>query len=121
IFHEFGKQASMTPAEVDGLFKGDGFRRLVMAGGCVPRDCLSIFLEVVDAVKEGDGRVGKDDVRILSRSNFERRIEELKQDSEGAEQDVLLRGIYVIRRFCLARKTNVFFVSEQMLQQEDNL
>jgi len=121
IFHEFGKQASMTPAEVDGLFKGDGFRRLVMAGGGVPRDCLSIFLEVLDAVKEGDGRVGKDDVRILSRSNFERRIEELKQDSEGAEQDVLLRGIYVIRRFCLARKTNVFFVSEQMLQQEDNL
>jgi len=92
-----------------------------MAGGGVPRDCLSIFLEVLENVSEGDGRIGKDDVRIMSRGNFERRIEELKQDSEGAEQSLLLRGIYVIRKFCLDKKTNIFFISEQMLQQEDNL
>jgi hypothetical protein len=49
-----------------------------MAGGGVPRDCLSIFLEVLENVSEGDGRIGKDDVRIMSRGNFERRIEELK-------------------------------------------
>jgi hypothetical protein len=121
IFYEFGKQAGMNSVEVDAIFKGDGFKRLVMAGGGVPRDCLSIFLEVIDQVKDGDGRVGKDDVRIMSRRNFERRIEELKQDSEGAEQNVLLRGIYVIRKFCMERKTNIFFISEQMLQQEDNL
>ena len=60
-----------------------------MAGGGVPQDCLSIFLEVMENVREGDGRIGKGDVRIMSRSNFERRIEELKQDSEGAEQNVL--------------------------------
>jgi len=121
IFYEFGKQAGLTPTEVEGLFKGAGFRRLIMAGGGVPRDCLSLFLEVLDQVQQGDGRIGKDDVRILSRKNFERRIEELKQDSEGTEQDVLLKGIYVIRRFCLEKQTNVFFVSEQMLQQEDRV
>lgn len=77
--------------------------------------------EVLDQVQQGDGRIGKDDVRILSRSNFERRIEELKQDSEGTEQDGLLKGIYVIRRFCLDKQTNVFFVSEQMLQQQDRV
>src|ERR1700751_1943646 len=49
----------------------------------------------------GDGRIGKDDIRILSRSNFERRIEELKEDSEGAEQNILIRGIYVLRQFCI--------------------
>jgi hypothetical protein len=123
IFHEFGRIAGMSGAEVDALFKGDGFRRLVLAGGGVPRDCLSLFLEVLDAVRGngGDGRIGKDDVRILSRSNFERRIEELKQDSEGREQDALIRGIYVLRRFCIDRKTNLFMISEQMMQQEDRI
>jgi hypothetical protein len=121
IFYEFAKQADVSEEEFDSIFKGNGFKRLVMAGGGVPRDCLSVFLEVADQAKEGDQRVGKDEVRILSRMNFERRIEELKQDSEGAEQSILLKGIYVIRRFCLEKKTNVFFVSEQMLQQEDKI
>jgi hypothetical protein len=123
IFHEFGKFAGMTPSEVDALFKGVGFDRLVLAGGGVPRDCLSLFLEVLERVQSagGEGRIGKDDIRILSRSNFERRIEELKQDSEGHEQDTLIRGIYVLRKFCLDRQTNVFLLSEQMMQQEDQI
>ena len=82
----------------------------------------TLFLEVLDAVdSDGDGRIGKDDVRILSRSNFERRIEELKQDSEGTEQDALICGIYVLRRFCINKRTNVFMISEQMMQQEDRV
>ena len=123
IFHEFGTLAGMTAAEFDTLFKGEGFVRLVLAGGGVPRDCLSMFLEVLEAVQSagGDGRIGKDEIRILSRSNFERRIEELKQDSEGREQDSLIRGIYVLRKFCIDRQTNVFLVSEQMMQQEDQI
>lgn len=121
IFYEFAKQAELSESEFDSIFKGNGFKRLVMAGGGVPRDCLSIFLEVVEQARDGDERVGKDEVRILSRRNFERRIEELKQDSEGTEQSILLKGIYVIRKFCLEKKTNVFFASEQMLQQEDKI
>ena len=111
----------MSRQEIDDLFKGEGFERLVLAGGGVPRDCLSLFLEVLPAEQSSgvEGRIGKDDVRILSRSNFERRIEELKQDSEGREQDVLIRGIYVLRKFCIDKKINVFLVSEQMMQQED--
>jgi energy-coupling factor transporter ATP-binding protein EcfA2 len=123
ILHEFGRIAGMTGDEIDSLFKGEGFSRLVLAGGGVPRDCLSLFLEILDAVRSngGDGRIGKDDVRILSRSNFERRIEELKQDSEGTEQNTLIHGIYVLRRFCIEKKTNVFMISEQMMQQEDRV
>ena len=122
ILHEFARMAGMGPDEVDVLFKGEGFDRLVMAGGGVPRDTLSLFLEVLGTVEaQGGDRIGKDDVRILSRSNFERRIEELKQDSEGGEQDTLMRGIYVLREFCLRKKTNVFVVSEQMLQQRDEV
>ena len=49
------------------------------------------------------------------------RIQELKQDSEGREQDTLIRGIYVLRKFCIDRRTNVFLVSEQMMQQEDQI
>jgi hypothetical protein len=123
IFHEFGRLAGMSPAEVDGLFKGEGFERLVLAGGGVPRDCLSLFLEVHEAVQSPgrDGRIGKDDIRALSRANFERRIEELKQDSEGSEQGVLIRGIYVIRQFCIRRHTNIFLVPEAVLQQNDRI
>jgi len=122
ILREFAKLAKMKPEQVDSLFKGEGFDRLVMAGGGVPRDTLSLFLEVLGSIQaQGGDRIGKDDVRILSRSNFERRIEELKQDSEGGEQDSLMRGIYVLREFCLKKKTNVFVVSEQMLQQRDEV
>ncbi|MCJ7600737.1 MAG: hypothetical protein MUO63_04440 [Desulfobulbaceae bacterium] len=121
IFHEYGKSAGMKPSQIDGLFKGEGFDRLVMAGGGVPRDTLSLFLEVLSEVKShGGDKIGKDDVRVLSRSNFERRIEELKQDSEGGEQDVLMRGIYVLREFCLTKKSNVFVVSEKTLQRRDD-
>jgi hypothetical protein len=124
IFHEFARLAGVAPAEIDGLFRGEGFERLVLAGGGVPRDCLSLFLEVLDAVQppSGDGRIGKDDVRILSRANFERRIEELKQDSEGEEQGVLIRGIYVLRQLCVVeRKTNVVLVAESTLQTNAKL
>ena len=124
IMQEFGRLAGLSPPEIEGLFKGQGFERLVLAGGGVPRDCLSLFLEVLEAVQppEGDGRIGKDDVRILSRSNFERRIEELKQDSEGAEQGTLIKGIYVLRQFCaVSRKSNVFLVSEMVLQKNNKI
>ncbi|RKJ98876.1 hypothetical protein [Alicycliphilus denitrificans] len=121
IFQEFGKLVGLKPNQVDSLFKGEGFDRLVMAGGGVPRDTLSLFLEVLSTVRANGGdRIGKDDVRVMSRSNFERRIEELKQDSEGGEQDVLMRGIYALRSFCLSKKSNVFVISEQALQQRDD-
>jgi hypothetical protein len=120
ILLEYARLADLSAAELDSLFKGEGFDRLVMAGGGVPRDVLSLFLEILGTVQvSGDGRIGKDDVRILSRENFQRRIEELKQDSEGEVQDSLMRGIYVLREFCLEKQTNVFVVSERLLQQND--
>jgi hypothetical protein len=124
IFREFGRLAGIGPAAVDDLFKGEGFERLVLAGGGVPRDCLSLFLEVLEGVQPpaSDGRIGKDDVRILSRANLERRIEELKQDSQGVEQSALIRGIYVLRQFCVVdKKTNVLLVSEAVLQQNSRI
>ena len=123
ILNAFGKAVKISESEISGLFKGTGFDRLVMAGGGVPRDTLSLFLEVMNIVRsqQGDGRIGKDDVRLMSKSNFEKRIEELKQDSEGGEQDVLMRGIYVIRDFCLEKETNAFLTSEKELQQNDGL
>jgi hypothetical protein len=121
IFHEFGRLAKIPADEIDYLFKGEGFDRLVMAGGGVPRDTLSLFLEVLGEVQSnGDGRIGKDDVRILSRANFERRIDELKNDSQIGEQASLISGIYVLREFCLDKKTNIFLISERDLQQKDD-
>lgn len=121
ILDEFAKLAGLAPKDIDELFKGEGFDRLIMAGGGVPRDCLSLFLEALDGASQGDGRIGKDDVRIMSRSNFERRIEELKQDSAGDEQATLIRGIYVLRKFCIDKRTNIMMVSEEMMQQQDRI
>jgi Cdc6-like AAA superfamily ATPase len=59
IFREFGRVAGMHTNEVDRLFKGEGFARLVLAGGGVPRDCLSLFLEVFDNSSEADQRIGE--------------------------------------------------------------
>jgi hypothetical protein len=104
IFRGFGKQAGLKPEEVDALFMGKGFDRLVWAGGGVPRDTLSLFLEIHQEIR-GES-IGKDQVRLLSKSNLERRIEELKQDSHIAEQENLIKAIYVIRNFCLEKHTN---------------
>lgn len=122
IFLEYSKLAGMSEYEFDSLFKGEGFERLILAGGGVPRDSLSFFLEVLDRVRSNDanGRIGKDDVRFLSRETFERRIEELKQDSEGQDQNSLLRGIHVIREFCVSvKKSNIFLVSDKDIQADD--
>lgn len=122
IFLEYAALAGMTNDEFDGLFKGEGFTRLVLAGGGVPRDCLSFFLEVLNNVRSIDlnGKIGKDDVRFLSRETFQRRIDELKQDSEGQDQESLLRGIHALREFCLTKKSNVFLVQENEIQKNDN-
>jgi hypothetical protein len=118
ILNAFAGKAGMTEEELRKLFKGEGFPRLVMAGGGVPRDVLSLFLEVLGSVQDAGGdQIGKDDVRILSKANFERRIEELKHDSKGEEQGELLKGIYVIRKFCLEKATNIFLIPEKTLQQ----
>jgi energy-coupling factor transporter ATP-binding protein EcfA2 len=123
IFHEFAVKAGIEDKEFnEGLFKGDGFRRLILAGGGVPRDCLSLFLDALENVSnQSDRRIGKDDVRQLSLENLQHRIQEMKRDSERSEQETLLRGTFVIRQFCLEKKSNVFLVSEQLLQERENL
>lgn len=122
ILVQFGSEAGMSQHEIMSLFKGEGFSRLVMAGGGVPRDVLSLFLQLLnDVVSDGDGKIGKDEVRTLSRSNFERKIEELKQDSKADEQDDLIKGIYIIRSFALEKKINIFVIEERLLQQNDIL
>jgi hypothetical protein len=118
ILLEYGSKAGMSAPETDSLFKGEGFDRLVLASGGVPRDFLSLLLEALAAKPQGDERIGKDDVRSLSLSTFQRRIEELKADSEEKDHDLLIRGIYAIRSFCLDRKTNVFLVSDKTLQEK---
>jgi hypothetical protein len=123
IFAEFGRQAGLKDGDIDELFKGSGFERLVLAGGGVPRDCLSLFLTVLDNEQppNGDGRIGKDEVRISSRSNFESRIGDLKQDSGRSEQLTLIRGVYVLRQLYIDKKSNILMVSEEILQKDDQL
>jgi len=98
----------MERTEVDGLFVGGGFDRLVLAAGGVPRDFLALMLESLSPKAAGEETIGKDDVRLLSLQVFQRRIQELKVDSEQRDQDLLLKGINSITKFCLEKGTNIF-------------
>jgi hypothetical protein len=121
ILYRFGQKAGMTRSEIDDLFKGEGFERLVLASGGVPRDFLSLLLEALSPKPAGEETIGKDDVRILSLAVLQQRIEELKADSEQRDQDALIRGIYAIRKFCLDKKTNVFLVADRVLQEPNGI
>jgi hypothetical protein len=121
ILYRYGEKARMTREQIDALFMGEGFDRLVLASGGVPRDFLSLLLEALSQKPPGQERIGKDDVRILSLAVLQRRIEELKVDSEQRDQDALIKGIYAIRKFCLDKKANVFLVSDRVLQEPNGI
>lgn len=121
ILYRFGEKARMDRKQIDALFMGEGFERLVLASGGVPRDFLSLLLEGLSPKPAGQERIGKDDVRLLSLAVFQRRIEELKIDSEQQDQDALIRGIYAIRKFCLDKKSNVFLVADRVLQEPNGI
>lgn len=60
IIEQFGEKAKLTANDIRSLFKGEGFARLVMAGGGVPRDVLSLFLQVLSDVDISRGtRLGR--------------------------------------------------------------
>jgi AAA domain len=121
ILYRFGEKASMSREEIDNLFMGQGFERLVLASGGVPRDFLSLLLEALSSKPAEQERIGKDDVRLLSLTVLQRRIEELKVDAEQQDQDALIRGIYAIRKFCLEKKANVFLVADRVLQEPNGI
>jgi hypothetical protein len=119
ILYEFGRRADISKDGIDALFVGQGFDRLVLASGGVPRDFLSLLLEGLAPKPEGAERVGKDDIRLLSLGVFKKRIEELKADAEEQDQDFLMRGIYAVRQFCVAdKKCNIFLVPDEDLQKD---
>ena len=120
ILYSFGDKAGLSRGEIDGLFMGKGFDRLVWASGGVPRDFLSLLLEALSQHPD-DQPIGKDDIRQLSLVVFQRRIEELKADSEQQDQDQLLRGIYAIRTFCADKTFNVFLVADRILQEDNGV
>ncbi len=120
IFYKYGELVEESPSYIDGLFKGDGFRRLILAGGGVPRDCLSLFISASDNIND-DGRIGKDEVRALSLSNLDRRIQELKSDSRLEDQETLLKGIFTIRKFCIDKKNNIFLIPERLMQEQEDI
>jgi hypothetical protein len=70
ILYAYGQKAEMSPAAIDSLFMGEGFDRLVLAAGGVPRDFLSLLLEALSPQEPGQERIGKDDVRQLSLQVF---------------------------------------------------
>jgi len=121
ILYQFGDRAGMSREKTDSLFMGEGFERLVLASGGVPRDFLSLLLEALSPKPEGEERIGKDDIRLLSLAVLQRRIEELKVDAEQQDQDALIRGIYAIRKFCVEKKTNVFLVADRVLQEPNGV
>lgn|GEM_PF-1000078 len=122
IFYKFGELAKISSEQIDDLFQGGGFKRLVLAGGGVPRECLSLFLQVLENIKNNNsGKIGTDEIRNLSRSTLQKRIQELKDDSQQDEHNPLLKGISAIRTFCETAKNNVFMVPDILLREDNKV
>src|SRR5262249_22044525 len=121
ILHAYAEQAGMSAEEANRMFRGEGFERLVLASGGVPRAFLALLLEVLSRKLEGSEAIGKDDVRGLSLDVWKDRIEELKADAQQEEQDALLRGIYAIKTFCFEKRHNVFLIADRDLQERDSV
>lgn len=119
ILYEYGILAGVSNQEIDSLFKGQGLQRLVLAGGGVPRDCLSLLLEAMNYKLERGERIGKDEMRQLSRTNTEHRISELKQESGDEDSAKLIRAVYAMRSYYLSSKTNIFLIADDQLQKHE--
>jgi hypothetical protein len=118
IFHRYAKEAGIDSDEFDEQFMGQGFERLVWAGGGVPRDCMSLFLDALEKAGKREERIGKDLIRILSREQIDQRVQDLKKDSHQEEQEALINAAWIIREFSLENKRNVFLVDEAEYKAE---
>ena len=94
------------------FFQGDGFNRLVLASGGVPRDFLSLFATHLNQSSGNEKKqLGKDAVRDLAISYHSKKKDDLKKDSDKNEVESITRLFEKIKNFIIEEKgRNCFLI-----------
>jgi hypothetical protein len=87
--------------------------RLVLASGGVPRDYLILSARAIQEARKREGSriVGVQDVNKAAGEAAKAKIEELQDDaaSDATVSSAILRGLEILRKFCLEQKTCTYF------------
>jgi hypothetical protein len=103
--------------QADDLFTGEGLAQLCLASGGVPRDFLSLFVRLANAIASKGDKIGKVEVSEAAIANVSSKLESLKIDSAG-EREVLEGYLGVIRKTVYnEHRTNAFLVAKDELEQ----
>ena len=114
---EEAKSKSGANVEIDSIFMGDGFPQLCLASGGVPRDFLSLFVNLGNKFKSGELQaIGKIQVTDSAIENIGNKMGAFKTDS-AEEREALETYLQKIRKYVYTEKrTNTFLVSKPELE-----
>ena len=114
---EEAKRKSGANIEVNTLFMGDGFSQLCLASGGVPRDFLSLFVNLGNKLISGElHSIGKIQVTDSAIENIGNKMGSFKTDS-AEEREALETYLGEIRNYVYTEKrTNTFLVSKPELE-----
>lgn len=103
---------------VEELFAGEGFSQLCLASGGVPRDFLSLFVNLANRSSSSGQPIGKVQVTDAAISNIGSKMESMKRDS-GDEDSILQDCLSHIKRYVYDEKrTNAFLVPKDDLEKD---
>lgn len=104
---------------IEDMFAGDGFAQLCLASGGVPRDFLSLFVNLANSAVSSGKPIGKMQVNDAAIANLGGKMESMKQDS-GDEDAILDDCLKRIKRFVYHEKrTNAFLISKDELERNE--
>lgn len=103
---------------VDDMFAGEGFSQLCLASGGVPRDFLSLFVTLANALRLESDAIGKVAVNEAAIAKIGSKLESMKTDS-GDDDGILSEHLNRIRRHIYqGRRTNAFLLAKEELEGE---
>jgi len=111
-------EQSGANVRVEQMFAGDGFSQLCLASGGVPRDFLSLFVSLANAMAASGNPIGKMQVNETAIANLRSKMESMRRDSsnEDAVLDACLRQIK--KSVYDNRRTNAFLISKDALESD---
>lgn len=105
---------------IPDMFAGEGFIQLCLASGGVPRDFLSLFVQVATkCIISGNMKIGKIQVTEEAIANLSEKINSLKRDTLA--EDLLFETfIFELRRLVFTeQKTNCFLISKEQMETDE--
>ena len=113
-------EKSGSSVSIEDMFIGEGFSQLCLASGGVPRDFLSIFVQVATkCIVSNNNKIGKIQVTEEAIANLSDKINALKRDTLN-EEELFEALIFELRQMVFSeKKTNCFLVSKEQIESNE--